>query len=63
VTALTLAAAVFLWARRIDARPADPLKPRLAPWRTIQIVAGIIGFMALLVLLQLFQAGAPQTRY
>jgi hypothetical protein len=39
------------------------LKPRLLPWRTIQIMAGVIGFLALLVLLQLFQKGAPPQRY
>jgi hypothetical protein len=60
---LSFSAVLFLWARRVDARPADPLNPRLVPWRTIQIMAGVAAFLALLVLLQLFQNGAPRSRY
>jgi len=42
-------------------RPADPLRPRLAPWRTLSLVGGVVGFFALLHLLTLLglQPGRP----
>jgi hypothetical protein len=35
----------------------------MIPWRTIQIVAGVVGFLALLVMLQLFQNGGRSAQY
>ena len=36
----TLCAGVFALASRHASRPADPLRPRLLPWRAILIIAG-----------------------
>lgn len=47
-------AAFYLFASRQAARPADPLKPRMAPWRTISVVAGFCAIIALLVLVSRF---------
>lgn len=63
LTVLGVSSVVFLWARRVDARPADPLNPRMLPWRTIQMAAGCIGFLTLLFLVNLFRTGAPPPRY
>lgn len=57
------ALAVYLYARRIDARPADPLNPRLFPWRTIQVFSGVIAFLALIFLINLFRVNAPVQRW
>lgn len=35
-----MCAGVFVLASRHASRPADPLRPRLLPWRAILIIAG-----------------------
>ncbi len=49
---LTLAAALaagvlFAFASWRDAQPADPLKPRLIPWRALIIVSALLVVLAL----------------
>jgi hypothetical protein len=38
-------AGVFGIGSWIAARPADPLNPRLIPWRPIILVAGVVGLI------------------
>lgn len=54
---------LFLIGRRIDARPADPLQPRLLPWRAIQVVSGVAAFLAFIFLINLFRINAPVQRW
>lgn len=42
-----LCAGIFVFASRHAARPADPLRPRLLPWRAILIISGAAGVLAL----------------
>lgn len=60
---MLVALAVFLYARRVDARPADPLNPRMIPWRTVQVVSGVAAFLALIFLINLFRVNAPVQRW
>lgn len=44
-------AALFAYASWRAALPADPLKPRMAPWRTISVIAGVGAMLAFLLAL------------
>jgi hypothetical protein len=46
--------AIYAYAAWRANRPADPLKPRLLPWRTISVFAGATAFLALVALLLTF---------
>ncbi len=48
-----LAVGLYVLASRHDARPADPLKPRLIPWKVVIIALGFAAFLALLHLVNL----------
>jgi len=48
---LTLFAAGFAYASWRAARPADPARPRMAPWRTVSVALGFAAFVALLVII------------
>ncbi len=45
--ALAITAAAFAFAQWRSMQPADPLKPRMVPWRPVIIVTGVIGIMLL----------------
>lgn len=51
LAAFALFAALFGYASWTAARPADPLRPRLAPWRTISVLAGFGAFVALVLVM------------
>lgn len=53
LTALALFGGLFALASRQAAKPADPLKPRLVPWRPIIIIAAFGGLVALVHLVNL----------
>lgn len=55
ITLGVLAAAIgsYVLASRHDARPADPLKPRLVPWKLVIIALGFVAFVALIHLVNL----------
>lgn len=61
ITLGVMAAAVagYVLASRHDARPADPLKPRLIPWKLVILALGFIAFLALLHIVNLlgFETG------
>lgn len=44
---LALAACLFAFGSWVSARPADPLNPRLVPWRPVLIVAGVAALLLL----------------
>ncbi len=48
---------LFLFASARASRPADPLKPRLLPWRAITVTAGAAGFVVMAYLLSLLAPG------
>ncbi len=50
-------AGLFLFASARASRPADPLKPRLLPWRAITVTAGAAGFVIMAYLLSLLAPG------
>jgi hypothetical protein len=60
---MVLALIVFLYARRVDARPTDPLNPRMIPWRTVQVASGVTAFLALIFVINLFRVNAPVQRW
>ncbi len=66
-TLIVLAAcvAIFAFGSWRSTRPADPLKPRMLPWRTIILIAGAVGvFMAVHVVNLLgIETGQQTTRY
>jgi hypothetical protein len=45
--ALAITAALFGFAQWRGMQPADPLKPRMVPWRTVIIVSGAVGIFLL----------------
>jgi hypothetical protein len=55
------AIALYVLASRHDARPADPLKPRLIPWKLVIIALGFIAFVALIHLVNLFGIDTGKT--
>jgi hypothetical protein len=64
LAAFAVAALLFAFASWRAARPADPLKPRLLPWRSLIIVIGAVALFILVHLLNLagFATGQNQTR-
>ena len=64
IVAFAVAAALFAFASWRASRPADPLKPRLLPWRALIIVIGAIALFMLVHLVNLagFATGQNQQR-
>jgi hypothetical protein len=63
LTILAISGGMFVFASLHAKRPADPLKPRLLPWRVIIITAGAVSIFMLVHLVNLigFQTGqAPR---
>lgn len=54
IAALAVCVGIFALGSWIMSRPADPLKPRLIPWRTLILIAGVAGILALVHLVNLF---------
>jgi amino acid transporter len=48
------AAALFAFGSWRSAQPADPLKPRLVPWRLVVILSGVVGILMLAHVVNLF---------
>ena len=59
LAALGLCVIVLIAGQIIDRRAADPLKPRLLPWRTLIVIAGSLGFLIFLYIVSLFRPPAP----
>ena len=53
LAALAAAGGVFWFASHRAAQPADPLKPRLVPWRGVIIASGFAALIALVHLVNL----------
>jgi hypothetical protein len=53
IAALAGAGGVFWFASHRAAQPADPLKPRLVPWRGVIIASGFAALIALVHLVNL----------
>ena len=49
-----VAAALFAFGSWRSAQPADPLKPRLIPWRPVIIVSGVVCVLMLAHVANLF---------
>lgn len=60
LTILAAAVALFAYGSWRAALPADPLNPRLIPWRPLIIVAGVV---ALLMLAHLVNLAGVTTGY
>lgn len=50
---LALAAGLFGYGSWRAAQPADPLRPRMIPWRPVIITAGMVGLLMLVHLVNL----------
>ena len=50
---LALAVGLYAYGSWRAAKPADPLKPRLIPWRPVILVAGVVGLLMLVHLVNL----------
>lgn len=46
--------ALFGYGSWVSAKPADPLKPRLIPWRPVIIASGVGGILMLVHIVNLF---------
>jgi amino acid transporter len=53
IAALVIFAGFYVLIERHATRPADPLKPRLVPWRLVQILCGLAAFLALVHMVNL----------
>lgn len=66
ITCALLAAAlgIFAFGSWRMSHPADPLKPRMVPWRTVLVVVGVAGFLIAVHLVNLLgiNTGAPAPR-
>lgn len=51
---LAVAVVVFGYGSWRAARPADPLKPRLIPWRFVSLFAGAVGLLMMAHVVNLF---------
>jgi hypothetical protein len=51
---LAVGAGLFVFGSWKSAQPADPLKPRMAPWRLIMIVSGVVAILMLVHVVNLF---------
>ncbi len=49
---------LFAYASWRAAKPADPLNPRMIPWRTLSVLAGFLAMLALIYLVSQFRSGA-----
>ena len=58
VAVFVTSAALFAYASWVAARPADPLKPRMLPWRTVSVFAGFAAFITLIYLVLAFTGRA-----
>ena len=58
LAALAAFGGLFAYASWRAAKPADPLNPRMIPWRTISLVAGFLAVLSLLYLRGVFPSGA-----
>ncbi|MDX2235469.1 MAG: hypothetical protein NW200_13310 [Hyphomonadaceae bacterium] len=50
---LAVAAGLFGFGSWRSAQPADPLNPRLIPWRPVLIIAGVVALLMLVHLVNL----------
>ena len=50
---LALAVGLYAYGSWRAAKPADPLNPRLIPWRPVILVAGVVGLLMLVHLVNL----------
>jgi multisubunit Na+/H+ antiporter MnhB subunit len=59
---LALAIGIYAYGSWRAAKPADPLNPRLIPWRPIILIAGLVGLLMVVHLVNLtgFDTGANQ---
>jgi hypothetical protein len=53
LTALAVAVAIFVYGSWRAAQPANPLKPRMIPWRPLIIFAGVAALLMLVHLVNL----------
>lgn len=51
---LAASVAIYAYGSWRAAQPADPLRPRLLPWRPIILTAGVVGLLMLVHLANLF---------
>jgi len=58
LAALAAFGGLFAYASWRAAKPADPLKPRMVPWRTLSVLAGFLAMLALIYLVSQFRSGA-----
>ncbi len=61
---LALAVGVYAYGSWRAAKPADPLNPRLIPWRPIILIAGVVGLLMIVHLVNLigFTTGSVERR-
>lgn len=61
---LVPAALLFFYGSWRSAQPADPLKPRLIPWRPIMLIAGVVALLMLVHLVNTlgFETGGRPMR-
>ena len=50
---LAIAAGLYGFGSWRSALPADPLNPRLVPWRPVIIIAGVVGLLMIVHLVNL----------
>lgn len=57
---LALAVGLYAFGSWRAAQPADPLNPRLVPWRPVILIAGVVGLVMLVHLVNMmgFSTGA-----
>lgn len=53
IAVFAIAGALFAFGSWRSAQPADPLKPRLIPWRPVIIISGVVGLLMLVHLVNL----------
>jgi hypothetical protein len=65
LTILAISGGLFVFASLHAKRPADPLKPRLLPWRVIIIASGAVAIFMFIHLVNLlgFQTGQTPRPY
>lgn len=62
LTVLAVSVALFAYGSWRSAQPADPLNPRMIPWRPVMIFAGVAALLMLVHLVNLagVETGANQ---
>jgi amino acid transporter len=53
IAAMLIFAGFYVLADRWATRPADPLRPRMIPWRLVQIFCGLAAFLAVVHMVNL----------